>query len=102
LADGDVTRDVAEDCDDGDEPVDAGRVRHVVGTTSHRDSEERLGNTSVVEATDEDELTDEQQKKTVIDLGKGSLRLVQEGLLGLELRWSGVQWSGVERSGEGV
>ena len=86
LYNGDVGGNVGEDGDDHDEPVDAGDRGHLVGAATHGDAEEGLGDSGVVEGTDEKELADEEHEEAVVDLGEGGLGLGDELLLlGLDL-----------------
>mmetsp|Transcript_53643 Transcript_53643/g.130691 ORF Transcript_53643/g.130691 Transcript_53643/m.130691 type:complete len:211 (+) Transcript_53643:395-1027(+) len=72
LYDGDVRCNVRQDSDDHDEPIHTGTFSHLIGTTSHTQVEEGLGNTSIIEGSDEKELSNEQHQQAVIDFCQSS------------------------------
>ena len=82
----DVGGNIGKDGDDKDEPVHTWNSRHLLGTSAHGKAEECLGNTGIVEGSNQDELTNEKHEKTVVNLGKCSLGLGDKLLiLGLNL-----------------
>lgn len=73
LADGHIGGNVRQNGDNHDEPVHTGTGGHFFGTASHGEAEEGLGNTGIIEGSNQNELTNEKHKKTVIDFGKSGL-----------------------------
>mmetsp|Transcript_18092 Transcript_18092/g.32733 ORF Transcript_18092/g.32733 Transcript_18092/m.32733 type:complete len:333 (+) Transcript_18092:240-1238(+) len=64
---------VRKNRDNQNEPVHTGYACHLVGTSTHGQVEECLGDTSVIEGPNENKLSNEKHQKTVIDLGQSSL-----------------------------
>ena len=81
LADRHVGSNVGENGDDDHEPVDTWYGSHLVGTSSHGETEESLWNTGIIKGSNEDELTNEKHEKTVIDFRKSGLGLSHKLLL---------------------
>ena len=75
LANRNVGGNIGKDGDNHDEPVDTWNGSHLIGATSHCHTEEGLRNTSIVERSNQKELSNEKHEKTVINFSESSLGL---------------------------
>mmetsp|Transcript_24494 Transcript_24494/g.50952 ORF Transcript_24494/g.50952 Transcript_24494/m.50952 type:complete len:301 (-) Transcript_24494:938-1840(-) len=70
LHNGHVGGNVGQQGHNHDEPVHTCTFSHLISTSTHGEVEESLGNTGIIERTNEEELTNEKHEKTVINFSK--------------------------------